>query len=167
MRRTVAFIAALLFTTSISAQSKFEQLGLSFTVPAGWEIADLEKGDASVYFSCEKKGGQDEVAAFSIIGMDLDLEDHMKNTIDEYQRTLADMGAKVKWAEMTAGTIGSGLEAQKVSFVAEDGSGKHDGTIYVFRACNNTVLLILSGPQKDAAANSAAFELMTGSLSCQ
>ena len=169
MLRSILFLVSILISVNSFAQSKFEQLGLSFTVPTGWEISDLEKGDASVYFSCEKKGGQGtEVAAFSIIAMDLELEDHLKNTKDEYQKTLADLGANVNWGkEIKSTTIGSGLETAQLGFTAEDETGMHNGMIYVFRACGNTVLLITSCSKKDAAANAPAFELINSSLSCQ
>lgn len=167
LRLSFLLAVTLLPLTTLFAQSKFEQMGLSFTVPIGWEIGDLEKSEGSVYFSCEEKGGQgDQVAAFSIINADTDLEEYVQSTMDDYEKSLTESGAKITWGSaVVTGTIGDSYETRQATFNVVDESGPQDGIIVAFKACDNTVLLILSGPKSQS--NDAAFGTITDSILCE
>lgn len=168
MFRYLLLAISLLSSTAVFAQSKFEQMGVSFTVPAGWEIDELERAEGSVYFSCEQKGGLGtEVAAFSIVAIETDLREYVESTMAEYEKSLTAAGAKVKWdSGVSIGTIGqAAFETSQASFTVVDEIGPQEGSIIAFKACGNTVLLILSGEKSQS--NDAAFATITESLTCE
>ncbi len=166
----IALLAAtiLLMSNSLHAQSMFEQMGVSFNVPAGWEVGELEKAEGSVYFTCERKGGQGtEVAAFSIVAVETDLDEYVQGTMAEYEKSIKEAGAKVSWnSGVMIGTIGMlPFETSQASFTVTDETGQQEGIIIAFKACGNTVLLILSGEKNETS--DAAFNTIKESLLCE
>ena len=143
--------------------TEFNQHGVSFTCPSGWEIDEVSEIEDGCYYICVEKSGFNSSGIVTIVtmGAEIDLEDCLSifqgEIISQPIYTQLNMGEKVE------GNYGQ-YAALCVHYTANVMSLPHEGRIHIFSANGKVICVNEQEAVEDKSKNAAGFETIRKSL---
>lgn len=168
LRLPILLFTLLFIAATVQGQTKYEKYGISFTVPAGWKIADEAKGEGVFTFLCEKKGDDAPSVSFIYLDGPMNIDDMLQSTMVEFDNATMGQGQALHWETPVAGKIGAGSYVTKqVTFTADDGRDTETGIIYSFSLCGKTAIITFTDSDNGHEKNAAAFDAIKNSITCK
>ncbi|MCD7971730.1 MAG: hypothetical protein LUG18_03555 [Candidatus Azobacteroides sp.] len=160
MKKKIVLLSLLVtcFVTACSDSSEkpFNQYGISFTCPAGWEIVETEDLGDGYYIQVEKSGFN-ESGVLSIITTNEPVDDSAY--VDAYIEELKNQGFRnMKTTRPKKDSYGS-YSGTSVEYTGSmHGILEHQGKIFIFNAKGKTLFLTCQEAVEDHKKNREGFK---------
>ena len=146
-----------------TSQEPFNQYGVSFTYPSGWELDEAEELGAGRYYICVEKSGFNSSGILTIVVIEEEMD--LTECLADFQEGIASQPvfSQMKMGNAVEGKYGqyTGICAQYTANVA---SMPHEGHMYVFSTNGKTIYINEQEAVEDKSKNAAGFESLRESL---
>lgn len=169
MKHLLLFLAIVISATALHGQDRYDQMGITFKIPKGWGITDVQPEKNAIYFSCEKQGDNESgIISFIYLGVDADLNAFLQLCMQNAENSASmSEGKDFKWGPDTTDAIIGAYTARKVTYTVSYLGLPFSGSIMVYRGCGNMVMLNPQEADEDRKKNKRGFQQILGSIKCR
>jgi hypothetical protein len=162
-----ALLVCYLLICSFRDPDKFNNGGVSFSIPAGWEITDQEDLDgAGYYLSCEKTGvNASGLVTVSWVNEERSLAEIAVAYADNLTENFVAKKADPKMSAQQKSTYNN-IPAVKMGYTMKLMGTSFHGTIYCFHLCDKTITVLVQEADEDVKENKAGIHEIEGSFKC-
>ncbi|QWX85408.1 hypothetical protein H0I23_07135 [Cellulophaga sp. HaHaR_3_176] len=146
-------------------EEKFENEGVSFISPEGWEIADEENlDDIGYYLSIEKDGmNSSGLIAITWLNKEIEVIDWMNIHKDEMNNNILYKNSDLIFEKELEGNFND-FNTTYLKYTLKLLGVKHEGAIHFFKAKGKTFSILIQEAIEDKASNKSGFELVEKSF---
>lgn len=144
-------------------ETTFDQYGISFTCPAGWEVTEAEDYGPTQYISVEKNGfNASSVVTIATSDEEYELEEYLKVFQGSFKEQDVYKNLRLQPAKAEAYGKHQGISS---SYTADVLTLPHEGKMYVFRTGRQIVCIVEQSAKEDRKVSQAGFETIRDSFS--
>ena len=146
-----------------TTQEPFDQYGVSFTCPSGWEIDEATELEVGWYYICVEKLGFNSSGIITIVMVEDEMD--LNDFLADFQESIDSQSvlSQLDMSRTTEGIYGqyAGISAH---YKANVMSLPHEGRMYVFSTNGKTVYVNEQEAVEDKKENATGFEIIRESL---
>lgn len=166
MKRLFILLTVLLFSCNNKSPAyTYENSGLSFMCPEGWNISEEEEFEGGAFYLSVEKKGFDSSGIITITRFDdhIDLEELSIIMEEELSSNIIYEHSNLNIQDSYWGKF-AGYDAYVVQFNSSILGVNHTGFIYSFYSDNNTFSVFKQEADEDTIKNLKGFELIENSF---
>ena len=152
----------------LQASGEFSEDGISFTIPTGWHITDIETTTGVAHHVLCKRQGWRSTGEFTINWVDAPIspEEQLAIYKDTFEQNMFMKAGKIEFSTPQSARL-HGRDALRMSYTYKVLGTRYSGEIYAFSCGNRAITFILEQATGGSQQNKAGFESIARTFQCE